>query len=300
MGEIKNNELTPMRSFEITLKKYEGNIKDLLQFHSVSPAEFMAIATNAVRRNPELLKCEPKSLFGAILTAAELGLPPNTPAQFSHILPYKRSIKKGGNWETVLEAQFQLGYPGALEIMYRNPRVKAVKSDLIYEKDEFEDDILTGIKHKPFRSADRGKRIGAYCIVWLKDSEIPIFKVMWDYEIEKFKKISKSAASDASPWKDEEKDPMGWMWRKTAIKQVAKEIPKTKAIERLIQIDNAMETGGSMTVTEDGEAEVIENEDFKLDQKNEEAKADVAERSDKTLKDVQNKIFKEDKNFPKE
>lgn len=302
MEEPKKTELTAVRSFEITLKKYEQNIIDLLHDRGVSPKEFMVITTNAVKKNPKLLECDRATLFGAILTAAELGLPPNTPAQLSYIIPYKRKYKDGNMWKEVMEAQFQIGYQGHLELMHRNPNVQDVETDVVYEKDEFE--VIKGedkkIIHKPYYGEDRGKRIATYAIVYLKGAVKPKFVVLRDYEIEKFKKISQSAAYDSSPWKDEDKDPMGWMWRKTAIKQIAKEIPKTKAIERALQVDNAMETGGKLIVTEEGEAEVLENEAFKIEQKNEAQQEAVIDRSEKTLNEVQSKIFKEEKKFPKE
>lgn len=293
----KNTELTAVKSFEVTLKKYEQNIIDLLQDRGVSPKEFMVITVNAIKKNPKLLDCDRATLFGAILTAAELGLPPNTPAQLSYIIPYKRKYKDGGIWREVMEAQFQIGYQGHLEIMYRNPNVQDVETDVVYEKDVFE--VVKGedkkIIHIPHAGSDRGKRIATYAIVYLKGAAKPKFVVLRDYEIEKFKKISQSAAYDSSPWKDEDKDPMGWMWRKTAIKQIAKEIPKTKTMDRALQVDNAMETGGKLVVTEEGEAEVLENEAFKIEQKNEAMQDAVNERSEKTLNDVQSKIFKEEK-----
>lgn len=301
--DTKNTALTPVKSFELTLEKYRQNINDLIKSTGISPSEFMVIAVNAVKKNPKLLECDKGSLFGAILTAAELGLPPNTPSQLSYIIPYKRKYKDGGIWKEINEAQFQIGYQGHLELMYRNPNVVDVETSIVYEKDEFE--VVKGedkkIIHKPHRGVDRGKRIATYAIVYLKGAAKPKFVVLYDYEIEKFKKISQSATYDSSPWKDEDKDPMGWMWRKTAIKQIAKEIPKTKAIERALHVDNAMETGARLQATEDGEAVVIENEDFKLEQKNE-AHVDASqERSDRTMEETQGKIFKnKDQKFPKD
>lgn len=304
MEENKNTELSQIKSFEITLQKYASNIIDLLQDRGVTPKEFMVITTNAIKKNPKLLDCDRATLFGAILTAAELGLPPNTPSQLSYIIPYKRKYKDGNIWREVMEAQFQIGYQGHLELMYRNPNVQDVETDVVYEKDEFQ--VVKGedkkIIHIPYTGVDRGKRVATYAIVYLKGATKPKFVVLRDYEIEKFKKISQSAAYDSSPWKDEDKDPMGWMWRKTAIKQIAKEIPKTKSMDRALQVDNAMETGGKLIITEEGKAEVIENETFKIEQKKEAMQDAVTERSEQTLADVQSKIFKEEKEkkFPKE
>lgn len=286
----KENKITPAKFFEITLKKYESNVTDLLQSHGVSPKEFMVIAVNAVKKNPKLLECERSSLFGAFLTAAELGLLPNTPAQHSYIIPYKG---RGG----VIEAQFQIGYQGHLELMHRNPNVIDIETEIVYEKDEFE--VIKGedkkIIHKPHRGSDRGKRIAVYGIAYLKNAVKPKFVVLYDYEIEKFKKISQTSAFDSSPWKNEDKDPMGWMWRKTVIKQLAKEIPKTKAIEKAIHVDNVVETGGKTVVTEEGNVEVLENETYMIEQKNEAAQESSENRSKSAMDNLTSTLKKDKK-----
>lgn len=288
----ESTDLTPTKAFEVTLQRYEQNIMDLLQFHGVSPKEFMVITINAIKKNPKLLECDKSTLFGAILTAAELGLPPNTPGQLSYIIPYKRKIKDGSNWREVVEAQFQIGYQGHLELMHRNPSVIDVETEIVYEKDRFE--VVKGVDkkiiHVPYEGADRGKRVAAYAIVYLKDSPKPKFVVIRDHEIEKFKKISQSASYGNSPWADEDKDPMGWMWRKTCIKQISKEIPKTKAIEKALYVDNTIETGGKIEATEDGEAVVIENEQYKIEKKAEEIKESQQARSDQANQAVIDKI----------
>lgn len=56
-------------------------------------------------------------------------------------------------------------------------------------------------------------------------------------EVLKFKKFSKSAGSDSSPW-NPENDPELNMWRKTAIKQIAKNLPLTEAVNKAIADDN--------------------------------------------------------------
>lgn len=45
----------------------------------MKPDRFMRIAIGAIRRNPKLLECDPLSLMGSLLVAAQLGLEVNTP-----------------------------------------------------------------------------------------------------------------------------------------------------------------------------------------------------------------------------
>lgn len=240
--------------FHGNLKKYENDLKSLLSIHNIAPEKFMTLTLNAVKRLPKLLECDPKTLFGAIMVSAELGLEPNTVMGYAHILPYKRRYKEGGQWKEVLEAQYQTGYPGWLEIMYRNPKIESIDTGVIYENEQwtFDKGKREPFSHTPLSPSKRGKEwVAVFAIAWLKDAVKPKVIVLYKEEIEEFKKLSQGANSDYSPWNNTEKDPQKWMPRKTAIKQLVKELPKTKEIEKVYHIDNIVETGGTVVLDED-------------------------------------------------
>ena len=65
-----------------------------------------------------------------------------------------------------------------------------------------------------------------------------IIKYISKDEVLAFKEFSKSKASDASPW-NPKNDPELNMWRKTAIKQLAKNLSLTEKVAEAIQNDNA-------------------------------------------------------------
>ncbi len=267
--------LTPVKVFEGQLSGYRGHMKALLSAHGISEDEFMITALNAIKKVPKLLNADRASLFGAILTSAELGLPPNTPMQLSYIIPYSRKVKGQGGWENVLEAQFQIGYMGWLEIMQRNPKVKSINSGVVYDKEEwhYNPGLREPFSHKPLSPSNRGVAIGAYAIAWITGSDVPKVTFLYKEEIEMFKKISQGAASDYSPWNDVDKDPMKWMWRKTAIKQLAKELPKTRELAKAYVQDTAVELGGSQRVLDDGKTvEVVEDEFHKEEERKNTAK----------------------------
>lgn len=56
-------------------------------------------------------------------------------------------------------------------------------------------------------------------------------------EVLAFKEFSKSKASEYSPW-NPKNDPELNMWRKTAIKQIAKLLPKNEEVFAAIEKDN--------------------------------------------------------------
>lgn len=105
------------------------------------------------------------------------------------------------------------------------------------ENDEFE--LVSGfdmhITHKYPRSA-RGQAEGVYAIAKVDGEKI--IKYMSKDEVLAFKEFSKSKASDASPW-NPKNDPELNMWRKTAIKQLAKNLSLTEKVAEAIQNDNA-------------------------------------------------------------
>ena len=82
------------------LKTMEGEIAKALP-SVITPERFTRIVTTALSSNPQLNNCTPQSFLGAMMTAAQLGLEPNTPLGQAYLLPY--------NNHGTLECQFQLG-----------------------------------------------------------------------------------------------------------------------------------------------------------------------------------------------
>lgn len=70
----------------------------------MTPERFSRIVLSALSTTPTLAECTPSSFLGAMMTAAQLGVEPNTPLGQGYLIP-RRNGKKGGIWE----CQFQLG-----------------------------------------------------------------------------------------------------------------------------------------------------------------------------------------------
>lgn len=237
--EQKKNDITTINGFSNVLKNYEKSIAQLLhQKYGVSYEEFYVTCVNAVKKNPKLLNCDPKSLFGSILLSAEVGLRPNTPEQHAFILPYGK------------EAKFQVGYKGLIEMMYRNPRVKSIYAEAVFEKDEFDYGygLQPYLNHKPFRGGDRGGLVCVYAVCKLQDAD-PIFSVVEKSELDKVKTFSQSRNSEFSPY-NSGADVHHFMEIKTAIKKLSKLIPKSSVIEisKAIEYDSRFEGGAKVMV----------------------------------------------------
>lgn len=280
---------TAVDLFTKQLSGYEQTISEMMQEHNVSPKKFMIYTGNIAKKTPKLLECDRPSLFGAIFAAAELGLLPNTEQRFCDIIPYKRKFKnEKGHWDSKLEAQFQLGYLGIIELMYRSPEIVDLDTQIVFQDDHFEEKLGSAreLVHMPGIEGKRGEAMGVYAIAELK-SGAKKWKYLSKETIMKFKEMSQGATSDYSPW-NAKNDPELWMWRKTAIKQLWKELPKIGTLSQAIAIDNATEMGGNLRATEDGEYEIIESDELK-DQK---AKAANQAKAEK-IKEGQSKMFQQ-------
>jgi recombination protein RecT len=242
--------------FQNTLSKYGQTVTDLLgSKYGISQQEFMVKVVNAIKKSPELLKCTPQSLFGSILYFAEIGLPFNTPEGFGYILPYKN---KG-----ILEATPIVGYKGLIEIAYRNPKVKSIRIQSVYQNDEFEYEYGTNeyIKHKPTMSGIRGNLVAVYAIAKI-DGIDPLFVVVHKPELDKIQKLSKSGGSEYSPYNNGT-DIFNVMQSKVAIKLLFKTLPKSnnEALLKVLELDNKFDYQKNVKIiANDKGYDVIEEE----------------------------------------
>lgn len=173
------------------LESYQGDIARALP-SVITPERFTRIALTAIINNDKLLASTQASIVGALFVAAQLGLEPNTPLGQAYIIPYKNN-KTGA-----LEATFQIGYKGILDLAHRSGELKSVQAHTVHEKDHFEYELGLDpkLKHIP-ADGDRGKIKYVYAVYHLKSGGYG-FEVMSVADIERHRKtFSKAANSDA-------------------------------------------------------------------------------------------------------
>ena len=230
-------------TFKNTLYAYKDRVEALLiNQPNINVETFLAIALNAVKRDKKLLAVvekDPASLFASLLLCAEHGLSPSPEIGEAYLIPY-------GN-----HCQFQLGYQGLIKIAYRNPQIKSISAEVVYEMDEF--DWGLGLEpflnHKP-ATGQRGSLSHVYAVVKFRDAE-PMFKVMTEQELKDIQRISK--AGNKGIWFNKEKDPQGWMLKKTCLKQLLKLVPKELQLGKGMHYDNIAEGGKYVTLNSDDE-----------------------------------------------
>ena len=222
-----NGEKKTMQQY---IKAMECEIKKALP-SVITPERFTRMVLSAISTNPKLASCTKASFLGAMMNAAQLGLEPNTPLGQAYILPY---INKG-----VLEAQFQLGYKGLIDLAYRSGEVEVVQAHIVYENDEFECEygLEPKLTHTP-ADKDRGEPIKVYAVFKTKSGGYG-FEVMSMEDVRiHASKYSKAYNSSFSPWKTNFEE----MAKKTVLKKVLKYAPLKSDFVRGITQDETIKS----------------------------------------------------------
>jgi len=218
----------------------EKSVKELgraLPAH-LNADRLVRIALTCLRINPELMKCTPESFLGSLFLSAQMGIEPM--AGRSYLLPFNNKRKINGEWKTIKECQFLLGYRGLIELFYRHEAALAIDMQTVYTNDVFDYAYGTNsfINHKPALK-ERGEVMGFYAIAKLKGGA-SIFRFMsLEDAMGHGKKHSKTfnkndnKFSDYSPWSTEPEA----MCKKTVLIQLCKVLPLSVEIQRIIGVD---------------------------------------------------------------
>ena len=255
---VANNEKKTMQSY---IKAMEGEIAKALP-SVITPERFTRMVLSAISTNPKLGSCTPASFLGAMMSAAQLGLEPNTPLGQAYILPYQN---KG-----VLEAQFQLGYKGLIDLAYRSGEVEVVQAHIVYANDKFECEygLEPKLTHIPAEK-DRGEAIKVYAMFKTKSGGYG-FEVMSMEDVRiHAEKYSKAYSTSFSPWKTNFEE----MAKKTVLKKCLKYAPlKSDFVKGIVQ-DGAVKSGLSEDMYEVPN-DVVEAEFTEVDTETGEVKED--------------------------
>ena len=210
------------------IKQMEGEIKKALP-SVMTPERFTRIVLSALSTNPKLAATTPQSFLGAMMTAAQLGVEPNTPLGQAYLIPYKN---KG-----VLECQFQLGYKGMLDLAYRSGDVSVISAQVVYENDEFSYSfgLDPELKHIPAKS-ERGEPTFVYAMFKTKDGGYG-YEVMSIEDVRAHaQRFSKSYGN--GPWQTNFEE----MAKKTVLKKVLKYAPLKSDFVRGLAQDETVKT----------------------------------------------------------
>ena len=245
MAQTSQQQL--ISNFSATISKYEHkNLAELLETHSITPSQFKNIVINEVKKSEKMQQAflnNPASLFASILLCAELGLNPSADVGEFYFLPFGSKITP------------ILGYKGVMNLILRSGEISKLWSEIVYQDDEFEYELGLEPKlvHKPNHERTNKNIKYVYAVAKLTNGET-MFKVMSKKEIMEIVEMSKYPNSLYGS----SKDPQGWMYKKTVIKQLSKTLPKDYYGKRGISVDDKVEGGGYLKLDDDNNIMFVE------------------------------------------
>ena len=102
--------------------------------NDLSADQVVQMAATTIQRNPQIAKCTPASLLGAVMQASILGFSPVDSFGYCYFVPYGNSV------------QFQIGYKGYIDLARRSGEIKMIYAEVIREGDIY--DIQLGLERK--------------------------------------------------------------------------------------------------------------------------------------------------------
>ena len=216
------------KTMQAYIKAMEPAIKKALP-SVITPERFTRMVLSALSSTPKLAECSPQSFLAAMMTAAQLGVEPNTALGQAYLLPYRNHGQ--------MECQFQLGYKGLIDLAYRSGEVSVIQAHTVYENDVFEYELGMDpkLRHVPAK-ADRGEAVAYYAMFKTKDGGYG-FEVMSVDDVQRHaQRYSKSYGSGTSPWRSNFDE----MAKKTVLKRALKYAPMKSDFGRGVAQDETI------------------------------------------------------------
>jgi recombination protein RecT len=230
------------QSIRQLIKSMEGEIAKALP-SVLTPERFTRITLSALSTNQKLAECTPNSFLAAMMTAAQLGVEPNTPLGQAYLIPYKG------------QCQFQLGYKGMIDLAYRSGEVKMIQAHTVYENDDFDYELGLEPKlhHVPAKK-DRGAPEYFYAVFHTKDGGYG-FEVMSLDDIQTHaKKYSKSYNN--GPWQTNFEE----MAKKTVLKRALKYAPLKSDFVKALSADETIKASISDDMFSEPDVTIVDSE----------------------------------------
>lgn len=217
---MTSKQLTPIEAAKQSLQKMEPEFSKILPSH-IPPRKFVRTVQTAIQTSPKLLEANRKSLFGACMQAAEVGLLPN--GKEAALVPFKGEVK------------FMSMVAGKFKLARNSGEIKSIDSQIVYENDEFEyyiDETGPHFKHKPYFKGSRGSMVSAYAIGITKDGGT-YFEIM---SMDDIKAVEKMSRGNNTPWKGPFRSEM---IRKTVLNRLFKVLPTSTDLDFDTENDNS-------------------------------------------------------------
>ncbi|MBF0140793.1 MAG: recombinase RecT [Magnetococcales bacterium] len=230
-NQLQAHNHQPIQIFrsQLTGSAMKTQLQNALPAH-VPLDRFIRIALTAVTQNPYLLQCDRTSLFGACVSAAQLGLFTDGFLGEAHLVPFKGKV------------QMIPGYKGLMKLARQSGQIESIEAGLIHELDEVK--WVEGDKSEfivvPRSWNNRGEITGAFAIAKFKDGGIQRAVLVMD-EITKIRDAALGGKKNpsTSPWVTN----FGEMAKKTALKRLLKMVQLSPDIQTATAVEDAHDRG---------------------------------------------------------
>jgi recombination protein RecT len=229
------------KDFPAMLTVWKGEIARALPKH-LNADRMARIALTCFRNTPKLGECDPKSVFAAVIQAAQLGIEPGLMGE-AHLIPFKDTC------------QLIPGYQGLIKLAKQTGQVVDIYAMAVREKDKFACTfgLNRTLEHSPLASkggfpateAERGEIIGFYAVAVFKDGT-RTFVLMGKDAIDRVRDGSQGYQMakrfnklEKSPWTSHYEE----MGNKTVIRRLCKLLPKSPELAQAIALDEAHHRG---------------------------------------------------------
>lgn len=232
-GEVRTTK-PDLKGF---LEKHIASVQSVAAA-TLNPERMTRLVCAAASRDEKLAACSPMSILRSLAQAASMGLEPFDGRNEVHLVP--RWNKKGNGGKGCLEATCLVGYPGLIRLATDTGKVQNIEARVVYAKDFFEVDygVAPKITHRPSFEKDRGDIIAFYAVAHFPDGPCQ-FEVMARHEVDAIMERAKDGKDGFSPWKSDYAE----MGRKTAVRRLAKYLPKSQALAVALEVQAKAEAG---------------------------------------------------------
>lgn len=199
---------------------------------NIAVGDFVRLTLTEVQKNPDLMNCDPQSVFLAVMEAARLGV---VPGDLGRGWLIARKIKGR------LMCNFQPGYRLFVDLARRSGEVVRVEAHVVYEEDDFQLRYGTEpvLLHQPSlkKIKEKGDPVGAYAVAHLKGGGVQV-EFMDVGEIEQARAAGAANSPAWTKW-------WGEMAKKVVIKRASKLWPLSvddqRQMSTLVGLDNTAE-----------------------------------------------------------
>lgn len=221
-------QLVEVPKFEKLLTLWKDEVSRALPNHLQKNMDrFLRIALTEFRVNPNLALCDPRSVFAAVLTAAQMGWEIGGALGHAYLVPFRG------------EVQLIPGWKGYVDLVLRSGRGE-VWTGAVYDGDAFE--YVLGarpdLRHVPTGEDDPEKLTHTYSIGWIKDQTHPIVEVWPKAKLERHRQRYNKVGPAHYSFENWE-----MYSRKVALLQCVKYLPASVEMGNALSLDYVYDSG---------------------------------------------------------